>query len=612
MRERSLVSRTLSLLEGPTMAALTRAKAWNMKGGLDLTQDPNRTFRRMRGFRNIYLQGGYVAEGIDLFPIYALGGGYEIEIDEKIAEKLGTDGEAEQQTVKEFFELINFFDVQWQLSVDAAVVRDGVAEIVYGRGQASTVPINVIPRPAECFEFTTNTTGTIESYDQMYDNRGNSITKIPLEPAQVLHYQFLSRPDSPYGISLIERTVHDIGRDTKVTEAITAGICLHGTPKWHVKANSTKVDAVPLTDAEYKGLEDEFEGFNAKDQFVTEGDIVVAALDTAGVPNVQMYSDVTLIRVVAGMGIPGELLGVRQGTTDATAVSRIGAFLKKIKIVQRDIESLWNLNIIDKLTAKPGLVKLKLNDASPEDFVQISAAIAQLRSGQNPEKVAPYQWCRQRLNIPTNEELGIEEVPEDEPAPDPSQTGLQDWLDQQKPGDPAWMPTDKSDEEIAATKEMAAAAHELSQIVRGATREMGDEDGNWITINGTHIFLRDGETPAEGFKRVTKKDLPSTHDHNTNVLTTDFRGQGGKGTWKDVNGVRVKLNEGETVQDAFKRVSGENLNFASGKPKYSVYDMDPGEVKTYLYNEWRRKQGTAPKFDQRIGADYSAGDNRRV
>jgi hypothetical protein len=435
-----------------------------MKGGLDLTQDPNRTFKRMRGFRNIYLQGGYVAEGIDLFPIYALGGGYEIEIDEKIAEKLGTDGEAEQQTIKEFFETINFFDVQWQLSVDAAVVRDGVAEIVYGRGQASTVPINVIPRPAECFEFTTNTTGTIESYDQMYDNRGNSITKIPLEPSQVLHYQFLSRPDSPYGISLIERTVHDIGRDTKVTEAITAGICLHGTPKFVTTVNGNKPDAPKLSDEEWAELQDSQKDFNAKDNFLYEGDIKMDVIDTAGVPNVQQYSDVTLIRVAAGMGFPAELIGVRQGTTDATAVSRIGAFLKKIKIVQRDIESLWNLNIIDKLTAKPGLVKLKLNDASPEDFVQISAAIAQLRSGQNPEKVAPYQWCRQRLNIPTNEELGIEEVPEDEPAPDPNQTGLQDWLDQQKPGDPG-LP-DKSEEEIEATREMAAAAHALSEAIR--------------------------------------------------------------------------------------------------------------------------------------------------
>lgn len=449
--------RTLSLLEGPTEKALTRAKAWNAKTGLDLTQDPNRTFKRLRGFRNIYLQGGYVAEGIDLFPIYAIGAGYEVEIDEKVAEKLGTDGEAEQQTVREFLDRVNFFDVQWQLSVDASVVRDGVAEIVYGRGLLGQVPVNVIPRPAECFEFRTTISGAVESYDQMYDNRGNSIAKIPLEPPQVLHYQFMSRPDSPYGISLVERTVHDIARDTKVAEAITAGICLHGTPKWHVKANSTKADAVPLTETEYSDLEKEFEGFNAKDQFITEGDVVVTALDTAGVQNVQMYSDVTLARVAAGLGIPAELLGLRQGTTDATAVSRIGAFLKKIKIVQRDIESLWNLNIIDKVTGKPGLVKLKLNPASPEDFVQQASAIAALRQGQYPEKVMPWQHARTLLKIPTNAEIGIEEVPEDDPI-SPFPQGMFPFSQQQQSG--------KTEEEIAATKEMAAAAHALSEAVR--------------------------------------------------------------------------------------------------------------------------------------------------
>lgn len=463
------LGRTLSLLEGPTLAAVTRAKAWNQKVGLDLTQDPNRTFKRMRGFRNIYLQGGYVAEGIDLFPIYAIGGGYELEIDEDAATKYGTDGEKEKQAVKEFLDAINWFDVQWQLSVDAQTVRDGIAEIVYGRGAAESVPVNVIPRPAECFEFQTNLTGAIESYDQMYDNRGNSIAPITLEPSQVLHYQFLSRPDSPYGISLVERTVHDILRDTKVTEAITCGICLHGTPKWHIKANSTKENPPQMSATERTALETEFENFNAKDQFLTEGDIAVQALDTAGVQNVQMYSDVTLVRVCAGMGIPGELLGVRQGTTDATAVSRIGAFLKKIAIIQRDIESLWNLNIINKITGKPGLVKLKLTDANPEDFVQIAGAIAALRSGMSPEKVAPWQWCRQRLNIPSNTDLGIPEIDEsqEEAAPDPSQTGLMSWLSKQQPGNPEMMPTESKSEQVAgAEKEMAAAAHELAEAVR--------------------------------------------------------------------------------------------------------------------------------------------------
>lgn len=458
------LGRTLSLLEGDTKAAVTRAKAWDTKGTLDLTQDPTRTFTRMRGFRNVYLQGGYIAEGADLFPIFAIGGGFELEIDEKIAEKVGSDGEAEKQLAKEFFDRINFFDVQWQLSTDAEAVRDGIAEIVYGNGQLADVPVNVVPRPAECFEFRTNLTGAIVTYDQVCDNRGNTIQPIVLEPARVLHYQFLSRSDSPYGISIVERTLHDIKRDTRTAEAIANGVHLHGTPKYCTTVNASRPDAAPLSDEEWKKVEDSQKDFNAKDNFLYEGDVKMTVIDTTGVPNIQQYSDVMLFRVCAGMGVPPELLGLRQGTTDATAVSRIGAFLKKVKIVQRDIESLWNLNVIDKVIGKPGLIKMKLNDANPEDFVQIATAIAALRQGQYPEKVAPWQWARQRLKIPTNKELEIPEVPEDPVQPDPGQSSLVDWLNRQKPGNAGMMP----DDQVAdAEKQMAAAAHELSDAVRG-------------------------------------------------------------------------------------------------------------------------------------------------
>ena len=447
--------RTLSLLEGPTEKALTRAKAYSSGTGLDLTQDPNRNFKRLRGFRNIYLQGAYVAEGVDLYPLYAIGNGYELEIDEEKG-----DGERAKKDVEEFLTRINFYDVMWQLMVDAEVVRDGVAEIVYGKGSLGTVPVNVIPRPAECFEFQTNTTGSIESYEQRFDNRGNSIQPIRLEPSQVLHYQYMSRPDSPYGISLVERVVHDIKRDTKVTEAIAAGICLHGTPKWHVKANSTKADAVPLTDTEYDELETEFKDFNAKDQFITEGDVVVQALDTAGVQNVQMYSDVTLTRVVAGMGIPGELLGLRQGTTDATAVTRVGAFFKKIKSCQRDVEQLWNTAIIDKITGVPGLIKLKLQDTDPQDFAKMAATMAQLRTGSDPDAIAPAEWCREQLGIP--EDLRTDE---EKPKKQEFPGSLQEWA-MKPPVDNPMMPTGKSEEEQAAMNELAAAAHALSEAVR--------------------------------------------------------------------------------------------------------------------------------------------------
>ena len=238
--------RELSLLEGPLDNVRSRAKAWGTTSGIDLTQDPKRTFTAMRELRNIYLQGGYISEAADLFPIFALGEGYDLNIDEKIAEKSGTDGKKEQQLVKEFFERVNFFDIQWQLSIDAETVRDGIAEIVYGNGQAAGTPVNIVPRPAECFEFRTELSGKITSYDQMYDNRGNTISSIKFEPANILHYQFLSRPDSPYGISIVERTFHDIKRDTRVAEDVGSAIHLHGTPKYCTVVNGTRPDATKL------------------------------------------------------------------------------------------------------------------------------------------------------------------------------------------------------------------------------------------------------------------------------------------------------------------------------------------------------------------------------
>lgn len=463
--KKSLLNRLLSLAEGSVEGAQTRARASNQKSAVDLTQDPTRTFKSMRNLRNIYLNGGYISEGVDLFPIFAIGAGYELEIDEELLSG-EADGQMEKELVQDFLERINFFDVQWQMSTDAETVRDGIAEIVYGRGQMNGVPVNVIPRPAECFEFVTDLTGNVVNYQQKYDNRGNVIQPVNLEPKQVLHYQFMSRPDSPYGVSIVERTLHDIKRDTKVAEAITAGICLHGTPKWHVKVNSVKPDAVSLSDTEWAELEDQFENFNAKDQFITEGDIVVEALDTAGVANVQLYSDVTLFRVCAGMGFPAELLGLRQGTTDATSVGRTNAFLRKIKIVQRDIESLWNLNIIDKITKRPGLIKLKLTDPNPEDFGKMATAISSLRTGVDPDAIIPADWARERLGIPEDERED-DEIPKKQELP----FGVNPFM--QQPQEKEMPEEDKKEIKGAqedAEKELAAAAYELAAAVK--TRRM--------------------------------------------------------------------------------------------------------------------------------------------
>jgi hypothetical protein len=315
---------------------------------------------------------------------------------------------------------------------DALVVRDGIAEIVYGNGALASEPVNVVVRPAECFEFDTDQSGRIISYTQRYDNRGNSITPlITLKPEQVLHYQFASDPTSPYGISLVERAIHDIKRDTRVIEAVANGICLHGTPKWQIAVNKNHPEAPPLSEADWTEFKNQFEDIGAKDNFPTEGDVEMIMHDTAGVNNVQQYNDVAQARVCAAIGAPAELLGLRQGTSDATAVSRISAFYKQIKLTQHDIENMWNVQIIDKITGSPGLVKMKMNHASIDDFLRLATAFAQLRTGMNPDAVAPADYCRERLGIPADEYSDDQQAASQEPPKDPTQ--LRDWLLAQAP-----------------------------------------------------------------------------------------------------------------------------------------------------------------------------------
>jgi hypothetical protein len=245
--------------------------------------------------------------------------------------------------------------------------------------------------------------------------------------------------------------IHDIKRDTRVIEATANGICLHGTPKWQIALNKNRPDAAKASDADWTAFKKEFENINALDNFPTEGDIEMIMHDTAGVPNVQQYSDVSLTRVVSGMGIPGELVGLRQGTTDATAVTRVGAFFKKIKSCQRDIEQMWNI-VIDMRTGVPGLVKMVLNDTDPQDFAKMATAISQLRTGTDPDAVCPADWCREQLGIPADERSDDEK-----PKRQPNPFDMQNYGGESDP---------LADQKLASEKEMAAAAHELAEAVR--------------------------------------------------------------------------------------------------------------------------------------------------
>jgi hypothetical protein len=221
---------------------------------------------------------------------------------------------------------------------------------------------------------------------------------IPLKPEQVTNYKLIGLGGSVYGYSLIQRALDDIMRDTTTVEGISTGIKRHGTPKFHVQVGMEgeliPQDVIDDTKKEFQKLE-------SKNDFVTNRDVAVSALDVGGVQNVKEYSDVSVTRMVSALGVPSELVGIRQGSTDNTAVSRIDTFMDKIAWHQERLARCFTLNVIDLFTQEPGAVKLVLNDASPKDEAAKAKWIGELMKATplDPFAILPRQWILEQFDI---------------------------------------------------------------------------------------------------------------------------------------------------------------------------------------------------------------------
>jgi len=101
-------------------------------------------------------------------------------------------------------------------------------------------------------------------------------------------------------------------------------------------------------------------------------------------------------------------LGFRQGTTDNTAVSRVGAFLQKCDTYNYRFARTLNLQIFDQITGKPGAAKIVFNSVIPSKQAENASWIVNLIKANplDPEAYAPREWVRQVLNIPDT----IEEI----------------------------------------------------------------------------------------------------------------------------------------------------------------------------------------------------------
>ncbi|MDD2753894.1 MAG: hypothetical protein PHS80_00065 [Methanothrix sp.] len=350
--------------------------------------DQNRALQEK--FITIYEQGGLISEAFDLYPLFMFSKGYSWE--------------GEPKAIDQCKDFMTGFDYEqsFNLAITSPLVcGDGYQEIVRGRARN---PLGLLYRNPVNFDIVYDEYGLVTGYTQTI--KKTFINKvIPFDEQDIFHTQLIPSLKEGAGTSLMKRAFDDITRDTQIAEGTSNAIVRHGTPKWWARVGQPgELVAQSIIDNICKKLEE----LNSKNDIATQYDTDIKMLDTSGVSNIQSYQDASMVRLTASLGVPGELLGFRQGTTDNTAVSRIGAFLQKISTYQTRFARQLNIQVFDQVTGVPGAAKIKFNSILPSQQAEQAAWIINLIKANplDPEYYAPREWVKQVLNIPDT----IEEV----------------------------------------------------------------------------------------------------------------------------------------------------------------------------------------------------------
>jgi hypothetical protein len=370
-----------------------------------------------------YSQGGPVAEAIDAYPLCILSPGYRLE---------GPEGDVAR--VQEVYDRVDIESILWQLIVESLKIGDGIAEITVGRGASAQEITGIFPRASKDFDIEHDDRGVITGYKQVIKRNAFSTESVELSTDEVIHLSLLPVAGSVYGLSLLQRAYDDIIRDTEIAEATTAAIQVNGFRRHLVNVGQPgetvgKEDIDGIT-AEMKKLVD-----GQKRAIVTQADVKITNLDDGALP-ANEYFVWTTDRLCTALGVPEEILGLGRGSTEATATVRRKAWNDKIGTFQKKVARVVSMQLNDRITRKPGVVKFILNDVDPEDESKIADLITKLTSNAaDPFMIVSPQWCRERLGVEEDDYQADQDVLDEQAAQDTPQQ-LQPFIGQGPPGEP--------------------------------------------------------------------------------------------------------------------------------------------------------------------------------
>lgn len=362
---RDTISRFRAMKAGSTSASSDKEKA-QYRGYSTVDKfkpsffngNTGRDVDRLKKYELIYCAGGIASQGIDAYPYYILANGYKI---------IGEDKDLVEE-VEERLDAMDLLTIMECGIKDACKFGSPYQEIAYGRGSMSDTPVDVIPLPAWQFRNNFDARGRTISYTQTVPLDGMKQREIDFPLNNIINYPLFPSTGNPYGVGLIERCLSAILNDDKVSEATAMAILRHGFPKYHIKIGQEGEEIDPDT---LRGFDTEFRSLESKNEIATSHDVEIVNLDKDALPNIKDIMEINTTRLCVSLGVPEVVMGLGRGATEASSKTEMEAFFKRIHMLQKKVARIYNYQLIDKITKKPGAVKIEFNDANPQEEKEI-------------------------------------------------------------------------------------------------------------------------------------------------------------------------------------------------------------------------------------------------
>lgn len=302
----------------------------------------------------------------------------------------------------------------------ALVLGDSFMEIIYKKNSRDISRLKDIDPKTMVINY--NKYGEVETYQQVILGKKQP----PIGKEYICHIKLFSRPDSPYGISIIEPSKDTIDRKVRTDEALANAIIRHGTSKYIATIGTAEEKQLP-PESILKEIKEELEDIDEKNEFVVPWNVKIETIDERGIQGVEEYFNYFQSQVVLGLLCPEEALGLGRGATEAT--SRVKAILyeRMIKSFQLRISRIIEHELFNKVLRANGLpensVEIVFNSVTEEDEALKAKWIGNLLRGFQRSTIKPFTINEIRsffgykpVNIPLADRLiyGYDEIKKDE------------------------------------------------------------------------------------------------------------------------------------------------------------------------------------------------------